>query len=349
MHLRSLTACCLGGLLLALAATNFGCRRRDPYMDAYIEILNAEKRDMEDRIYELESELDQANSDLEAARARTPRTRTAPGTRPAPKPAVMPKVMEDSEIMPPAIDHGIPDEPKIEIPSVDPEPAPAAPKSPVKKPAPATRTMKPETARPEPLKLEPQPMLEPTPMGEEADEEFQPPKLSPDVPPSETLPAPPASKELPFRKKLPADVEAIDPQVSRIFINPFHTTGIDLDQHPGDDALRLLIEPRNALGQFIPQAGEVSVVLLDPAKTGDAARVARWDLDKQRVGEGLLEARPDRGIKLELPWPEKAPDNGKLKLFVRYTGATGETIETSSDVFVSVAGQLSQRWTPSKK
>ncbi|HTN77440.1 MAG TPA: hypothetical protein VL096_19410, partial [Pirellulaceae bacterium] len=151
---------------------------------------------------------------------------------------------------------------------------------------------------------------------------------------------------LPFRKKIPADAEAIDPQVSRLFINPFHTTGIDTDQQPGDDAIKVLFEPRNAAERFVPLAGEVSIVLLDPAKSGDAARVARWDLSKQRVGEGLIEARPQHGIKLELPWPEQPPQHGKLSLFVRYTSPDGQTTEATSDIFVSVAGQLSQRWTP---
>ena len=339
MYLRSLTACCVCGLLLIVAAES-GCRRRDPYMDGYVEILNAEKRDLEDQIYELESELEAAQDEIDSLKSRSPRAKSGTALPPRSKTdSAKPPVLEDSDLMPPMIDPGLPIEPMIELPPV-PTPVPPAAKPP-------TKTLKPTT---------PDPSSEPTPattpdlipepdLGPPADsDEIAPPKL-----PVEALPAPKSKTELPFRKKLPLDAEAIDPQVSELFINPFRTTGIDLDQHAGDDALRVMFEPRNAAGQFVPQSGEVSIVLLDPSKTGDAARIARWDLSKQRVGEGILDARPDRGIKLELPWPEKQPDNGKLTLFVRYTGSDGQTIEASSDVFVAVAGQLSQRWTPRKQ
>jgi hypothetical protein len=339
MSLRSLTAWCVCALLLAVLA-NAGCRRRDPYMDAYIAFLNAEKRDLEDEVLKLESELQQAQSDLDAARARTPRTRNTPSGAAKPDATVLPKMMDDTELTPPIVDHGLPVEPHVEMP-----PAATTPRTvPPKKPAPPIKTMKPQEVIPD-ATIEPVP--EPTPMPDlgpvpDPATDAEPPNLE-----RENLPAPKAN-DLPFRKR-PADAEVVDPQVSHLFVNPFHTTGVDLDQQPGDDALRVMIEPRNEAGQFIPQAGEMAVVLLDPAKSGDDARIARWDLTKQRVGEGLLEARPDRGIKLELPWPEKAPDNGKLKLFVRYTDTAGQVVETTSDVFISVAGQLSQRWTPAKK
>ena len=340
MYLRSFTACCVSGLLLVVAAES-GCRRRDPYMDAYVEILNAEKRDLEDQVYELESELEEAQSEINSLKSRTPRAKSGAADLLKPKTnSAKPSVMEDSELTPPMIDPGIPlEEPKIEIPPASPKPAPPAKNS-------STKTLKPApefVAQPEPVP-EPTTIGDPVPEPSGDKEDLPPPSL-----PTESLPAPKPKLELPFRKKAPVDAEIIDPQVSRLFINPFHTTGIDLDQQVGDDALRVVFEPRNEAGQIVPQAAEVSVVLLDPAKSGEAARVARWDLSKQRVGEGILEARPDRGIKLELPWPEKRPDNGKLKLFVRYTGHDGQTVEATGDVFVSVAGQLSQRWTPRKQ
>lgn len=339
MSLRSLTFWCIGGLIVATLASA-GCRRRDPYMDAYIAFLNAEKRDLEDQVYSLESELEQAKSDLEAARARTPRTRGSTSGAAKPDNSILPKTMEDTDLTPPMIDPGAAIEPEIELPpaAIPSTPAP-------KKPAPPIKTMKPREVEPE-ATLEPQPEVGHEKEPPAADDDLQPPSLSPS---SESLPTPKTNEELPFRKRLPADAEVVDPQVSNLFVNPFHTTGVDLDQQPGDDGLRIMVEPRNAAGQFIPQAGEMAIVLLDPAKSGEAARIARWDLPKQRVGEGILEARPQRGIKLELPWPEKAPDNGKLKLFVRYTDPQGEIVETTSDVFVSVAGQLSQRWTPARK
>jgi hypothetical protein len=57
----------LAALILAcLVAT--GCRR-DAYVDAYLEMLNAEKRALEDRLYELEYDYEQALEELEKLRA----------------------------------------------------------------------------------------------------------------------------------------------------------------------------------------------------------------------------------------------------------------------------------------
>jgi len=55
-------------VLICLAA--IGCRR-GPYMDAYFDMLNAEKRALEDRLYELEYNYEEALKELEACRAKT--------------------------------------------------------------------------------------------------------------------------------------------------------------------------------------------------------------------------------------------------------------------------------------
>jgi hypothetical protein len=155
------------------------------------------------------------------------------------------------------------------------------------------------------------------------------------------------SSDLPALRKPPADDRPVtDTLVTHLFINPYHTTGVDIDGKPGDDALRIVLEPRNDARQCVPQAGEMTIALLDPAKSGDAARIAKWDLSKRAIGEGILDARPERGMKLDLPWPERPPENAHLKLFVRYRRPDGQQIEAHSDVYVHIAGQLNDRWTP---
>jgi hypothetical protein len=223
--------------------------------------------------------------------------------------------------MPPSIDPGVPVEPKIEIPPVE-----AVPTAPKPTPKPPVRTLKHAT----PLE----------------DSELAPPQVSEPVK-TESLPAP-KGKSPSFRQPA-GDPELIDPKVTSVFINPFHTTGVELDQQPGDDGIALVFEPRNSAGQYVPAAGEVTIVALDPEAPGDAARVARWELSKNEVGKRLIASRPEQGIKLQLKWPEKRPDHGKLKLFVRYNATDGRTVESQSDVFVTLPGQISQRWTPRRE
>jgi hypothetical protein len=54
-------------VVITLAALSLGCRR-DAYTDAYFDMLNAEKRVLEDRLYETEYNYEKALKELEAAR-----------------------------------------------------------------------------------------------------------------------------------------------------------------------------------------------------------------------------------------------------------------------------------------
>jgi hypothetical protein len=179
----------------------------------------------------------------------------------------------------------------------------------------------------------------------ESEDDPLPPILPEDAPKTATSAEEPATPAAAFRPPVVAGEDVVE-DVASLFINPFHTTGIDLDQQPGDDAIRVLFEPRGASGRFIPKTGSATLVLIDPAKEGEDGRVARWELSPREIGEGILEARPQRGVRLELPWPSAPPENSKLKLFVRYQGATGQPIEASSDVAITLPGQAGQRWTP---
>lgn len=336
------------GLLLALG----GCRRRDPYTDAYLEIVSAEKRDLEDQIYALEDQLEEAKRELARAQARTsrplrssPRGSSAPST-PKAEPDVGP-IMDDNDLIPPMIDPGVPVEPKIELPPIEATPSRPSVRPFTRPPAAqpmSTQRMKPEEA---PEELEPTPDPQTGSEPEELPEGIQA-SAEEELPP-EVEAAPQAESAPTFRKPSFDEAELIDTEIASLFINPFRTAGVDLDQQPGDDGLELLIEPRNAAGQFVPQAGNMTVVVLDPAAEGDAARVARWEISKTEVGRRMLDTRPERGIRMQLKWPEKRPEHAKLKLFVRYEAPDGRLIESHSDVFIALPGQLSQRWTPRRQ
>jgi len=149
----------------------------------------------------------------------------------------------------------------------------------------------------------------------------------------------------------PSPLEAIprqtnDKKVTHLFLSPQQTRGADFDGQPGDDGLRILFEPRNAGEEFVSEAGTLSVVVLDSEREGDAARIARWDFDQSATRQMLAATSPERGIKLEVPWPAAAPTSNRLKLFVRYETADGRRLQADRDVFVTLPGQAISRWTP---
>jgi hypothetical protein len=177
-----------------------------------------------------------------------------------------------------------------------------------------------------------------------------------DTPPSIDLPAPNNPVEplpIPGAREIQAPIKPdaispkpVDRKITHLFLNPALTSGMDFDGRPGDDGLRIVVEPRNAEEQFVAEAGTVSVVVLDPEREGEAARIARWDFDRSATRQVLAASSPERGMKLEVPWPGAAPAATRLKLFVRYEAADGSKLQAEREVVVTPPGQSLSRWTP---
>lgn len=170
----------------------------------------------------------------------------------------------------------------------------------------------------------------------------EPPSITPL--PGGTRPVRPTSGELikaqPAPPRMPADTV-----VTQLFLHPT-TGGADLDGHAGDDGLVVVLQPRNASGEFVPRAGAISLVALDMDREGDEARVARWDFGADAVKQLIEAATSADGIKLELPWPDEEPAVTRLKLYVRYVGPGGQRLQIDREIFVRPAGQPLNRWTP---
>jgi len=145
----------------------------------------------------------------------------------------------------------------------------------------------------------------------------------------------------------PANRE-INPRVERLYLHPHATGGFDTDGKPGDEGLSVLIEPRNAAGQYVPLAAPITVALLDPAlrdATGgggknQAAVVGRWRFSASQV-ERMIHASPSgRGIYVRIPWSGSLPKNSRLSLFVRYETVDRRKVETKKEVFIRLPGQI---------
>lgn len=279
----------------SLCALPTGCRN-NPQLATHIQVLNAERRVLEDRLFELEhcferqaAELEDAQAELKRLRSEPrsrsyPRGDTAPSTAPSGSSQPTERPEEEFDLSPPVVTPGVPDEPRIEMP------------------------------------------------------ELQPPRSESSLrtPPGDTPVSAPATQLQPG-----------DPRITHIHLDPQQTGGADFDQQPGEDGISVVIEPRNASDEFVPLSGPVSVVVLDYAKSNtEEARLARWDLAASQIDGALRNNASERGIHLLLPWRERRPENNRLLLAVRYTTVDGRKLEARRDIFVTLPGQYSQRWTP---
>lgn len=184
-----------------------------------------------------------------------------------------------------------------------------------------------------------------SPPSVEEGEEIEPPQVE--------LPGPAASLPLDINLRpasMTEDVEEVgDPPVTHIVFNRHLTGGVDLDHRPGDDGLMLVVEPRNADGQYVPLPGPVSVVVLDPSKQGEDARVARWDYDSIETKCRMRKTLFGRGIYLEEPWPHDPPDSDRLHVYVRYTTPDGRKLQIDREIEVDTRGAIAGSWTPASK
>jgi hypothetical protein len=310
-----MNSCRFAVALLAGLAALAGCA--GPEVRAHIDSVNSEYRQLEDYVYCLEDE--NARLERQLTQTQTNLERVQRGEAPL-RPGSVPRRVDETpgsdDLSPPEIVPGTPSAP----------PTSARPRSSVQRPnIPAS-----SSAPAEKLDLGP-PIIEMPGTDDAAPNDLPTPAI-----PRASAPAAPETTA-----QQPADTK-----VTHVFLNPLLTGGADFDRQPGDEGLSIVLEPRNAADQYVPQAGAVSVVVLDPTKEGEAARIARWDFTLTATQQKLQTASAAKGILLEMPWPASPPSAGKLQLFVRYETADGRRLQTDREIFITPPGQVAQRWTP---
>jgi hypothetical protein len=172
--------------------------------------------------------------------------------------------------------------------------------------------------------------------------------ISPGVPSGDipdTLRAPAGKEPAPIPKSggasnwRPSDVRLVSGTsnfdnltVAQITLHPSLTGGIGSGT-AGDEGLLVVVEPRDFAGKIVPLAGETSVALIDPALSGEEARLARWDFSAAQ-SERMVHTGADAGIHLRLKW-RSLPEHDRLKVFVRYTTRDGRKLQAEQIIAVA--------------
>ena len=134
----------------------------------------------------------------------------------------------------------------------------------------------------------------------------------------------------------PAEPRVVDHHISKIVLNKQLTGGHDRG-NSSDGDLSVAFQPRNAAGQFVKATGDVSIVVLDPAVTGQASRVARWDYKPNELQAHLRSSDAGRGYYFDLHWPARPPAHGSLELFVRLKSADGQRLIANQTIQVDAS------------
>jgi hypothetical protein len=128
-----------------------------------------------------------------------------------------------------------------------------------------------------------------------------------------------------------------DDHVAKIVLNRRLTGGYNADRRLGDEGVIVVIEPRNDRDRLLKREGDISIVIIDPALSGEAARIARWDFTAAEIAPWCAKSPRGEGIQLNLRWPASPPEHERLVIFVRYTTAEGDRYEASQSILIDLA------------
>ncbi len=140
--------------------------------------------------------------------------------------------------------------------------------------------------------------------------------------------------------------QPLDQRMTEItFVRPF-SIALDLDGQAGDDAVRLVLQPRNAAGEFLDLPAELMVSIIDPAIQDASGRIGIWKYNPQQVAEAMRKQGNAKGIHLDISLEGKVPAGKKVMVFVRYQTADGRRVENSHEYILAAPGDLESKWLP---
>jgi hypothetical protein len=114
------------------------------------------------------------------------------------------------------------------------------------------------------------------------------------------------------------------------------TGGLDDDGLPGDEALQVLVEPRDADGHSLKVSGTLVVAALEITPEGLKQPLCTWQLADDALRRSWRSGLLTTGYYLVLPW-KKWPGTEKLRVVARLVLADGRAFEAERDVTIRVA------------
>ncbi len=123
------------------------------------------------------------------------------------------------------------------------------------------------------------------------------------------------------------------------------TGGINTDGHTGDDALQLVLEPKDADGHSAKTPGSLFVELSEINSDGSSKPVSNWLVPPEQMASRWRSGLFTNGYFVVLPW-KTWPQSDKLKVAIKFAVPDGRTFEDQKNVTIKPR-PLAQRTTPS--
>jgi hypothetical protein len=111
------------------------------------------------------------------------------------------------------------------------------------------------------------------------------------------------------------------------------TGGLDDDGHPGDEALQVLVEPRDQDGHTIKVPGNLTIRAVEITPEGLKHPLSAWDVSGDTLRRSWKSGLLTSGYYLVLPW-KVCPSTEKVRVVAQFVLSDGRTFEAEKDVTV---------------
>jgi hypothetical protein len=123
------------------------------------------------------------------------------------------------------------------------------------------------------------------------------------------------------------------------------TGGLDEDNCPGDEALQVVLEPRDGDGHTIKAPGSVHIEALEISPEGLKTALSSWDLTADQVRHSWRSGLLSTGYFIVLPW-KNWPSSEKLRIIAQFTLADGRLFEADKDVAIRLTPLTGRKTSP---
>ncbi|MEY2612954.1 MAG: hypothetical protein RL069_1766 [Planctomycetota bacterium] len=137
-----------------------------------------------------------------------------------------------------------------------------------------------------------------------------------------------------------------DRRIREIDWHPSLCRARNTDGKPGDDGLYLVLVPRNSLGEFVPEVGNLTLVVEETIADGSVSRVGRWEYGADELQDLLEPIGSAPGIHLPVDWLEHPPTTSQVEVYVKFTLEDGTTMVNRKTLPLKRFSNGASTWTP---
>jgi len=110
------------------------------------------------------------------------------------------------------------------------------------------------------------------------------------------------------------------------------TGGLNADGRPGDQRLKVVLEPLDAEGDVVKRAGSLDLEVVEAAPGGPRT-LAEWKWTRQDFAKTWLSGLGLYAYVLKLDWPGgKPPTSDRVLLRARFTPLSGEVLSAEQEI-----------------